>query len=202
MSSPGQGELQQATSDTERLMGRAYGIAIPAMRTEYGAINQALALGGEPDYLKGAYAEERTGLLDRASSGEAADIAKMGRATEGATYGGNVGASLSPLAVGRSLADVLYGSRVNEAAGKVEEINKLYGLGVGQAAQAGSAAAGAESARAGYATMMPQYNSTYANILGALNLGSTIYGAWPSGLQQIPQGQSFASFASAQPSVG
>ena len=52
----------------------------------------------------------------------------------------------------------------------------MFGMGLGQAQQAGSGAISAMGSQLGAIPTMQQYNTSYANVLGALNLGASLYG--------------------------
>jgi hypothetical protein len=71
----------------------------------------------------------------------------------------------------------MFSSRINEAQGNVEQMDKLLGMTTGAAQQAGSASLAAESNAIGAIPFMRQYDPTYANIVGALNAGGVAYGA-------------------------
>jgi hypothetical protein len=177
-SSDSQAASQSAFSDQARLSARGYGIAMPALATQAGSIQQALALGGEPGYVKDAFEASRAGEIDAGTNLQRGAIAQADRQAKGAVAGGNMGAALNPSAMGSGLADALFGSRVNQAASRLDETNKLYGLEAGQAAQTGSASIGAEGQAIGAIGGMRAYNPTYANILGALNAGGAVYGGF------------------------
>lgn len=172
-------DQQQAYVEAERAnksrMQQAYGIALPALGTEYGALNQALQTAGEPGYIKSAYGAARGGAReDLALAGNEALKASYAK-QRGTTQGG---ANLNPTLLGSQMAQALYGPRVQEAAGQLEQMNKLFGASIGQAQQTGSGALAATGNELANIGNMRNYNATYANVLGALNAGASIYGAY------------------------
>ena len=170
-----QDALQASTAENKRLLERSYGLALPTLGREYGLIQGALSQG-EPDYLKSAYAATRGSERESMAQGGIGRLGASQGQKRGALAAGNVGA-VSPQMLGGQMAEALYGSRVQEASGNLEQMNKLLGFGLGQSQQAGSAALGATGTELQNIQGMRNYNPTYANILGALNLGGSIYGA-------------------------
>ena len=85
--------------------------------------------------------------------------------------------NLPPELLGSSMAKALYGPRVSEAAGSIDQTNKLLGASLGMAGQTGSGALAATGNELQNIGKMQPYNSNYAAILGALNLGGSLYGA-------------------------
>ena len=186
MSSPQSEAALQAAAQTRRLQEGAYGLAFPALSKEYGVLNQALATGGEPEFIRSAYEGARGGIrAGAARQGEMALQANLAQ-NKGSLLGGNVGVVAPPDQLGTAMARALYGPRVSEASGQIEQLNKLYGMGIGQAQQTGSGALTATGNELANIGMMQPYNSTYATILGALNLGSSIYGAYGQGARANP----------------
>lgn len=98
----------------------------------------------------------------------------------GAVGGGNFSASISPSDAGSKLAQALYGTRVQEATGKIEEQDKLMGMALGQTQQTGSAAMAATGTELQNIGFMQPYNTKYANVLGALNVAGSVYGSGKS----------------------
>jgi hypothetical protein len=175
MSSPQGEQALEAATMARQTSQRAYGIALPALGSEYSALNAALAQGGEPDYVKAAYGEARGGIREGAAMNEASALraAQAGRK-------GSAGASapvLPPELLGSSMAKALYGPRVSEAAGSIEQTNKLLGASLGQSSQTGSGALRETGVELQNIGMMRNYNQGYAAILAALNAGGSIYGA-------------------------
>src|SRR6185369_16039919 len=173
-------------AQTRKLQEGAYGLAFPAIKTEYGALNQALASGGEPGFIQQAYEGARGGIrTGAAQQGERALQANLAQ-KKGAVGAGNVGATMPPEALGSAMAQALYGPRVSEATGQIDQLNKLYGMGIGQAQQTGSGALTATGNELANIGMMRPYNAGYARILRALNLGGSLYGAGAFGQKQYP----------------
>lgn len=181
--SPQQDALIEVNRQSAARLGQAYNIAVPSLQTEYGALNAALAQGGEPDYLKKAYEEVRGGEREGLALG---GIAPLKASLAKAKGSGEVGAGITPQMLGGSMASALYGSRAQEAMGSIEQMNKLYGASLGQAQQTGSGALAATGNQLANISGMRNYNSTYAGILGALNLGGSIYGGYQNATRQYP----------------
>ena len=175
MSSPQGEQALEAANTARRTSQRAYEIALPALSSEYQALNSALQSGGLPDYVKAAYGEARTGIGEGEAQSEIAAL----RAAQGQNRGrlGASGPNLPPELLGSSMAKALYGPRVSEAAGSIEQTNKLLGASLGQAQQVGSGALAATGTELRNIGMMRNYNQGYAGILAALNAGGSIYGA-------------------------
>lgn len=176
MSSPQTDAFTEAVNQTKALQQKAYGIALPALSKEYSVLNQALAQGGEPDYLKSAFTGARGAATEGILKGSADRMRADAAGKKYAIASGNVGL-VTPQALGSELAKALYGTRVSEAAGQVEQMDKLMGMSLGQSQQTGSAALGATGNELADIGMMRNYNQGYAGILAALNAGGTIYGA-------------------------
>src|ERR1700688_1461188 len=123
-SSPEQEMLLTAEQQDAARMGQAYGIAIPALKTEYASLNAAMGTGGEPGYIKQAYAASRGAEREGSALGDVGALRASQAQRKGAVGGGNVGA-ISPAMLGSSMAGALYGNRVQEAAGSLEQMNKL-----------------------------------------------------------------------------
>ncbi len=187
--SPQRIAIENAAAQTKELGNQAYGIALPTIGSEYSKLNQAMGEGGQPQFISDAYNQARGGILEgSALSQEAARKDQMG-ARRGAVGGGNFSASISPSDAGARLAQALYGTRVQQASGAIEQQDKLMQMALGQSAQTGSGAlqaTGNELQNIGY---MQPYNSTYANVLGALNTAGTVYGAGKQAGWFSPNGQ-------------
>ncbi len=169
---------EQAQSQDLINAARAYQAGFGGMSQERQAIQEMQAMGGEPSALRAAFGGTRAGLLDAATMAQADALRRGRQDVAPAMQGGNVGASLaSPADMGAGIARALYGSRITEATSALEEQNKLLGFSVGQAQGAGSGALTAYGNELGNIPLMKNYNSTYANLMGALNLGTSLYGA-------------------------
>lgn len=140
-------------------------------------MNEALAGGGEPGYLKQAFTGARGAATEGILKGSADKMRQDAAGKKYAIQSGNVGL-VSPQALGSDLAKALYGTRVSEAAGQIEQMDKLMGASLGQSQQTGSAALGATENQLRDIGMMRNYNQGYAGILAALNAGGAIYGAY------------------------
>lgn len=202
------GAATQAVRTQGNLAKYMYSLALPAMKDQFGYINQSLKEGGEPGYVRDAYELQRTAITDALSrQGQAARSGALAQSGQ-AVRGGNVTAGLTPEGMGAKIADQVYASQLNQGLGKIEQMNKLMQLSMGQTVQAGSASIGAGQAQLqGIAGMNP-YNSTYAGVLAAANLAGTGYGAYQQwnagrpGLQpgaQLPMPTNYSAFNMATP---
>lgn len=178
MSSPQTDAALEAAATSRRLASQAYGIGIPAMQTEAGALGQALSMGAEPGYLQSAYTGARGMAREGAAEAGTASLQASQAQKKGYLEGGAVGMAAPPADIGAQLAQALYGPRVQEAAGQLGQLDKLFGFGLGQAQQTGSGALAATENQLRDIGMMRPYNMGYAGILGALNLGGSIYGTF------------------------
>jgi hypothetical protein len=177
MSSPKSSAIKQANLQTQRLANEGYGLALPAIREQYKDLNTAMQSGGEPGFVSEAYKGARGGILEGAALSQQAQRNDQVRQGQRARAGGSFTASIGPEMAGSKLAQALYGTRVTQAAGKIEEQDKLMGMALGQSGQTGSAAMQATGTQLNNIGYMQPYNSTYANVLGALNTAGSIYGA-------------------------
>jgi len=175
--SPGEGASADAYAAASQTAQAGYGIGIPALQGQISGINAGLAGGGEPSYLTGAWAGQRTGLADALAGQDAASSATSAAGSKAAVAGGNVGAGLVPPSYGAKLAQALTGSRVNEAMGKLQETTSLMGMGLGASGTAGNAGLRAGGTQLSAISMMKPYNQGTANILGAASAAGGIYGA-------------------------
>ena len=132
----------------------------------------------EPQYLKDAFSVQRAGITEGGVVQGQRDMQAQLGATQQAAQGGNTSGNLSPDQMGAKMAQALYSSRLQEGIGKIEQANKLMGMRLGQSQQTGSAAIGAAGNALQNISLMPNYNPTYANVLGALNLAGTVYGGF------------------------
>ncbi len=175
MSSP-QGEaFTQAAGQARRVSQEAYGMALPALQSEYGSLNEALASGGEPDYMRKAQAGARAATTEGLAHNEIAAL-RASQAGKSPLMATNPGLA-NPQVFGTKLAQALYGPRVSEATGQIEQLDKLMGASIGQSQTTGSGALQATGTELRDIGMMRNYNMPYAATLAALNLGGSIYGA-------------------------
>jgi hypothetical protein len=186
MSSEASGQAKQALETNKALANRYYGVALPALGTRNQAINQSLALG-EPGFLTQAYGMQRTGLSEGlAAQGGVAQAGQMAGAKK-ALSGGNFASMLAPSDIGAQLANALYGSKFQQGQANVNQMLNLTSMGLGGAGSAGNAALGASGNELKAIGYMPHYNQTYANVVGGLAGGASIYGAYKNWLAAQPQ---------------
>lgn len=136
-----------------------------------------------PSYMEQAFDVQRTGLQEGGLARERAAIGQQDAAAKGGVAGGNLASTLNPAQMGALLADAMTGSRVNQGMATVQQANTLMQMGLGGAAQTGNQAVNAAGLNLQGISMLPNYNPTYAAVLGGLNLAGTAYGAWKQGNQ-------------------
>jgi len=168
---------EQASTLAEQTAARGFEVGLPALQNQLSQINQGLAQGGEPGYVRDAFAAQRTGIFEGASEQEQGAMRGQAAATKGASMGGNTGAGLIPPGYGADLARAMMGSRVTEKMGGLEESMNLMNMGIGGVTTAGSSAMQAGQTSLSAIGMMPHYNTGLANVLTAANLAGTAYGA-------------------------
>jgi len=130
-----------------------------------------------PSYMEQAFDVQRTGLQEGGLARERAAIGQQDAAAKGGVAGGNLASTLNPAQMGALLADAMTGSRVNQGMATVQQANTLMQMGLGGAAQTGNQAVNAAGLNLQGISMLPNYNPTYAAVLGGLNAAGTIYGA-------------------------
>ena len=181
----------------QTMADEAYGIGVPGLTARNAALMPALRqaeAGQLPGYIQEAFNVQRTGLAEGASARERSAIGAQDMASKGARAGGNAFATMNPAQQGALLADAMMGSRVQQGMATVNQANTLMQMGMGGAASAGNEAIGAAGNNLRAIGMLPNYNPTYAAILGGVNAAGTIYGAgkqsgwWGAGpqLQTLP----------------
>jgi hypothetical protein len=175
----------------------AYGLGLPMLRARNEALMPALRqsnLGFLPDYMEKAYDVQRTGLTEGLMNRERQQIAAQDMGAKRAVAGGNAFATMNPAQMGATLADAMMGSRVSQGMATVNQANTLMQMGLGGAAQTGNQAVQSAGLNLQGIGMLPNYNPTYAAILGGVNAAGTIYGAgkqggwWGGGQQGQPVG--------------
>jgi hypothetical protein len=177
MSSASSAASQKALDMDKALANQYYGIAVPSLKNQMGSINQSLQQG-EPGYLQQAYQGQRTGLTEGlAARGGAANAQQM-RGSEQQMAGGNQFAALHPADIGAQLANALYGSKFQEGQGNLNQQFNLMSMGLGGAGTAGNAAVGASGQQLQAISYLPNYNQTYANVVGGAAGLSSLYGAY------------------------
>ena len=177
MSSSQSQESAQALGTNRKLGQEYYDIALPAISERFTSINQGLGEeGGLPDYLKTAYGEQRTNLSEGVAASEQGNVAATAAKGKKATEGGNVFAGMSTSDMGAQLANALYGSKFQEGQAGVNQTMNLMSMALGGAGTTGNAALQASSNELGALRYIPNYNTTYANIVGGAAGASSIYG--------------------------
>jgi len=154
-----------------------YDIALPALRSRQDEINASLA-AGEPDYMKAAFLGQRGALATGGAARMGAAQAQQYAGGKAALSGGNFASTMNPADLGAQLANALYGSRFAEGQANIDQQFNLMGMALGGAGTAGSGALGAAQNQLQTIGFMPNYNPTYANIMGGLAGASSIYGAF------------------------
>ncbi len=180
----------------------AYDIGVPGIEARNSflmpALRQAQA-GQLPEYMERAFNTQRTGLAEGISAQERAAIQRQDAGAKGAVAGGNAFSTMNPAQMGQVLADAMTGSRVQQGMATVNQANTLMQMGLGGAGQAGNAAVGAAGNNLNAISMLPNYNPTYAAVLGAANVAGSVYGAGKQGgwwgqsplLQPLPQSTAY-----------
>ena len=202
MSSSRNSAATAAARQYETLAREGYGMGIPALNARNAALMPALRqaeAGLLPTYMENAFNAQRTGLAEGATARERSAIGAQDMAAKGARAGGNAFATMNPAQQGALLADAMMGSRVQQGMATVNQANTLMQMGMGGAASAGNEAIGAAGNNLRAIGMLPNYNPTYAAILGGVNAAGTIYGAGKQGgwwggsplLQPLPQSTSY-----------
>lgn len=176
MSSSQSQASEQAMQTNRQLAEGYYGIALPGLEARQGAINQQLAQG-EPQYLKDAYGAQRTGLTEGLSAQGGAAQAQQAAGAKKALSGGNFSSQMNPADIGAQLANALYGSKFAEGQANLNQQFNLVSMGLGGAGTTGNAALNASGQQLNAIGMLPNYNTTYANILGGASGLASIYGA-------------------------
>jgi hypothetical protein len=178
MTSPQSSSAEAAQGMAERMAQQGYGVGMPALQNQLSMINQGIAQGGQPGYVADAYNLQRTGLIEGAGQQQVAGMGQMARGNEAAVAGGGGLANiLNPGAYGAQLAQLMMGSNLQQGLGALDETNKLMTMGLGGGAEAGSAMMGAAGSNLQAIGGMANYNPQFANLMGALNLGGSMYGA-------------------------
>ncbi len=184
MSGSSSAASEQALETNRALAQAYYDVAIPALQTRLGSINQALGLpGGLPDYVHAAYGAQRAGLTEGIMGKEEQAITSQLAGSKAARAGGNVLSGLSPSDIGAQLANALYGSRFQEAQAGIDQTMNLMSMALGGAGTAGSGALEASRQQLGSIGYLPNYNTTYANVMGGLSGVAGLYNAYQN--QQV-----------------
>lgn len=186
MSSPKSSAATYAARQYGQMANEARGIGRPALEARNAALMPALQLaqyGNLPDYMQQAFDTQRTGLQEGISNQERGAIQQQDLRAKGTVAGGNLNATLNPAQMGQLLADAMMGSRVQQGMATVNQANTLMNMGLGGAGQTGNAAVGAAGQNLQAISMLPNYNPTYAAIMGGVNLAGIGYDAWKQGNQ-------------------
>lgn len=185
-----------AARQYQQLSAEGYGMGTDALRQRNAALMPGLRLanaGQLPSYLEAAFDTQRTGLQEGVANQERTAIARQDMGGKKMAAGGNLAATMNPAQMGQVLADAMTGSRVQQGMATVNQANTLMQMGLTGSAQSGNAAVGAAGNNLQSISMLPNYNPTYAAVLGGVNLAGTVYGAgkqggWWGGGQQGPTG--------------
>lgn len=182
MSSSQSSASKQAVASNKRLAENYYGIALPSIESRLGAVNASLA-EGEPGFMQAAYEQQRAGLTEGLSARGGLAQEQQLTAAKKAMSGGNFSAALAPADIGAQLANALYGSKYQEGQANLAQQFNLISMGLGGAGTTGNAALNASGQNLQAIGMLPNYNQTYANIVGGAAGLASAYGAvnqaWP-----------------------
>ena len=192
MSSSRSMQAQAASRTYEQMSKEMYGAGLPMLMARNEALMPALRQsmqGKLPAYMEAAYDTQRTGLTEGISARERQQIQAQDMGSKKAVAGGNAFSTMNPAQMGQALADAMMGSRVSQGMATVNQANTLMQMGLGGAAQTGNQAVQSAGLNLQGISMLPNYNPTYAAILGGVNAAGTIYGAgkqagWFGGGQQ------------------
>lgn len=199
-----------ASRQYDTLSREAYGLGVPMLRARNEQLMPALrqSMQGElPAYMEKAFEGQRAGVTEGLMNRERQQIAAQDMEAKGAVKGGNIASTLNPAQMGAALADAMMGSRVQQGMATVNQANTLMQMGLGGAAQTGNQAVQSAGLNLQGISMLPDYNPTYAAVLGAANLAGTVYGAgkqkgWWGGGQQPNSNASVANAFASQPGMG
>jgi len=167
---------EQAMQTNKELAQGYYGIGIPALRGRQEQINASLA-GGEPAYLAAAFSGQRAALSEATARQGGAARSQQMEGAGAALSGGNQFANMNPADIGAQLANALYGSRFAEGQASIDQTMNLMGMALGGAGTAGNSGLSAAQNQLGAIRFMPGYDPTYANVVGGLAGGASLYGA-------------------------
>lgn len=177
-------KAHEAVNDAQATAKANYDIALPALQTKQGFINAGI-YGGESALMKDAFSAERASLTEVGAAN--ADTTRRAQLEGGkrAVAGGNVNAGLTPEDIGSKLAAALYGSKYRE--GQADLLSKInfMSMAAGGAGDAGNAALNASGMNLGAIRYLPDYNKTYANIVGGASAAATIYGGLNDAYPQL-----------------
>lgn len=180
MSSSKNSAARQAAQQYGQLAREGYGLGMPALAARNAALMPALQqaqAGRLPAYMEAAFDTQRTGLQEGIANQERSAIQRQDAGAKATVAGGNINSTLNPAQMGQILADAMTGSRVQQGMATINQANSLMSMGLGGAGQTGNAAIGAAGNNLQAIGMLPNYNPTYAAVLGGVNAAGTIYGA-------------------------
>lgn len=186
MSSSRNSAATAAANQYQQLAKEGYKVGLGGLRARNDALMPAIRqanAGVLPDYMESAFDTQRTGLKEGLLAQERGLIGRQDAGAKTTVAGGNAFSTLNPAQMGQVLADAMTGSRVQQGMATVNQANTLMQMGLGGSAQAGSAAIGAAGNNLNAISMLPNYNPTYAAVLGGANLLGAGYGAWKQGNQ-------------------
>jgi hypothetical protein len=184
MGNPQSVQAKQAEAVNRNLSNQYYGVAIPALAERQNAIQASLAQG-EPQYVKSAFAGQRTGLQEGLAAQAGAAQANQMESSKRALSGGNAFADLHPADAGAKLADALWGSKYAESQGSLNQNLNLLNMALGGSGMAGNSAMQAAGQQLSAIGHLPNYNQTYANIAGGAAGLSSIYGSLNTSYPQL-----------------
>ena len=191
-------ESQRALESAQNLQRQYTTTGLNSANTEKNSINQGLA-GGESPLIASAFAAQRAGISDSAADQSRAARQTQAEGSKKALSGGNAFSLFSPSDIGAKLANALYGSKFAEGQADLGQKMNLMNMAMGGAGTAGNAGMQAGQSQLGAIGFLPNYNTTYANVLGAAAGAGSVYGAyqnWAAAQQpppQIPMGWSSTS---------
>lgn len=178
MSSQRSQESALLSAGSARQSREAYDVGFGGLRNQQNLLQSAQA---EPGYLKDAFGQQRAGLQEGILGQSTPGIQQQLAATQGAAQGGNTQGNLSSDAMGARMAQALYSSRIQEGLGSIEQANKIMSMKMGLATNAGNEALGAAGNQLRNIALEPNYNRTYANVLGGINAAGAVYGGLNQG---------------------
>ena len=188
MSSSQSAASQDALETNRQLATSYYGLALPALGQRQDSINMALA-GGESPMMSQAFQAQRTGLTEGLTANAGAQRSAQMAASKSQLSGGNMSSMLSTGDMGAQLANALYGSKFTEGQADINQKMNLMSMALGGAGTTGNAALTSAGQQLGAIQYLPNYNQTYANVVGGASALGSLYGAynqWKAG--QPPPG--------------
>lgn len=174
---PSEVQSEQAAATARKGMYEAYNVGRKGLATQHERANEMLS-GGEPAWQKEAFSLERGAMTDAMAMKALKQNAIADTGMPILQQGGNFGLSLTPQDFGMQIAENLMGSRTSEAMTGIDQNMKAMQMLLGQGTAAGSFGLGMEQERMRSIQMLPDYNPTYAAILGMANVAGSVYGGF------------------------